>query len=362
MFKQCRNKKRKHFSFKKFMMEVSSDTKETFLGSKSLFGMNDSTRASRCSLYNVIEADYLQGWDFQENSDDKSISNHINPALLDLDHNSCHSTFYDIMEEELDECSVEMLRKKLTGVLSKDFTIRDRHCRLFVPMDLIKRISADVVRMSQLEPRGVDGGRLIVKLDFDGCETDLGRVCSSNSSTSANDDVNNEILYEINLTLKEDSKNWPSFKQLAFMLPSMVCCRLNQPKQTIVYVGPGYKLEKVKLYKNVNVLNSPNLYLSNGYLNNNNRILPNRNLIYSHNNNNSRNDANDNSVNNNKYINNNNNNNDSNMNIVDINANNLSSSSISVTVDHDNVITNNDDSTKDDANSNLLHGEYSPTH
>lgn len=56
-------------------MESSSQLRESFLGTKSSNCSSDSNRASACSLFNVIEADYLQSWDNQETSGEDGISN-----------------------------------------------------------------------------------------------------------------------------------------------------------------------------------------------------------------------------------------------------------------------------------------------
>lgn len=79
-------------------------------------------------------------------------------------------------KDELDTGSIEMLIKKLSMALSKTYDVRKRSCRLLVSPEMVRRISADVVRMSQLEPHGVEGGRLKVRLAFDGCETELCQI------------------------------------------------------------------------------------------------------------------------------------------------------------------------------------------
>lgn len=217
-------------------MESSSQLRESFLGTKSSNCSSDSNRASACSLFNVIEADYLQSWDNQETSGEDGVSNgHTTSNGTEHEVYGMYGTF----EEELDLESVESLRKRLCSALGKDHNIRDRSCRLLCPVDLVRKISADVVRMSHLEPHGVEGGCLKVQLSFDGCDTELCQLKGNDKSDS---------LYEIILTLKEDERRWPDLKQLSLMLPNIICCKLSHHRQTLVYIGQGYKLEKVKHY------------------------------------------------------------------------------------------------------------------
>ena len=79
-------------------------------------------------------------------------------------------------EDQLDHSSIEVLIKRLSSALSKTYDIRKRSCRLLISSEVIRRIAVDVVRMSQLEPRGVEGGKLKVRIAFDGCETELCQI------------------------------------------------------------------------------------------------------------------------------------------------------------------------------------------
>ena len=82
-------------------MESSSQLRESFLGTKSSNCSSDSNRASACSLFNVIEADYLQSWDNQETSGEDGISNgHATSSGFFMKHQNCallvHPVYTDL--------------------------------------------------------------------------------------------------------------------------------------------------------------------------------------------------------------------------------------------------------------------------
>lgn len=197
--------------------------------------------ASASSLADVIETDYLQDWTCSQGShtnDDNSSSHNSDQRskgmLTDSEANLSYGTF----EEQFDkECWANLLRI-ISKSLHQTFTIHGRQCNVVVSQELLKKISADIVRMSQNEHLGVNGCSIEIRLEQGGLTS---RLCELKYDPAS------ECMFEIIVSLKEDEKHWHGIGNLVTVIPAVLCCR-HSLLHTWACVSRAYTLEKVKLY------------------------------------------------------------------------------------------------------------------
>lgn len=108
---------------------------------------------------------------------------------------------------------------------------------LLLPSTLLGRLARDVLRMSCCEPYGVRGCTLVLSLQRGSETVSLGRAecCDDTVST-----------FELHLTLTADKRRWYSLRDL--IAPVLPGC-LNESQALEVYISPGYRLAKHKLYR-----------------------------------------------------------------------------------------------------------------
>lgn len=198
--------------------------------------------ASASSLADVIETDYLQRWDSKESQtlpDEDNASSHQSDQrskgmLTESEANLSYGTF----EEQLDRECWDTLFRMISKSLRETFTIHGRQCNVVASRELLKKISADILRMSQNEPLGIHGCLIHIRLEREG---------STDHLCELKYDPTNECTFEIILSLKEDAKHWYGIDNLITLIPAMFCCQ-HSFLHVWVCVGRAYKLEKVKLY------------------------------------------------------------------------------------------------------------------
>ena len=139
----------------------------------------------------------------------------------------------EVIEEEQWQSIATLLREKLRTETAK------LHLDLFLPSNLLERISKDIIRMSVSEPCGLRGCSLHINLKHKNSSevSEIGVVeC----------DWNTVSTFELHLTLMEDKKRWYSLKDL--IAPVLPGC-LNESHALEVFISPGFKLVKRKLYR-----------------------------------------------------------------------------------------------------------------
>lgn len=115
---------------------------------------------------------------------------------------------------------------------------KEHRCQVILPDQLTSRVSQDIVRMSMLEPCGVQGCAIFIALQDKGKTQHLATIFGNHSSPPT---------FEIHLTLKEDNRSW---KQLHKAFLTIKGCILNSlwtapPK----ILRSSYQLEKRRLYR-----------------------------------------------------------------------------------------------------------------
>lgn len=232
--------------------ETTDDAAATMIGCMKLFHRQDGLTvssmsrngngASATSLADVIETDYLRDWTCSRDShvDDDNSSSHNSDQrskgiLTDSEANLSYGTF----EEQLDkDCWANLLRM-ISKSLHQTFTIQGHQCDVVVSQELLKKISADILRMSQNEPLGINGCSIEIRLEQSGLTSGL---CELKY------DASSECMFVIIISLREDDKHWyGGIDNLATLIPAMFCCR-HSLLHSWVCISQAYKLEKVKLY------------------------------------------------------------------------------------------------------------------
>lgn len=197
--------------------------------------------ASASSLADVIETDYLQDWSCSQDSladDDNSNIHNSDQQSKDVLTDSEANLSYGTFEEELDKQRWTNLLRIMTESLRTTLFVRGRRCNVVVSQELLEKISADIIRMSQNEPLGVNGCSIEVRLE---------RVGVINHLCELRYDTDSECMFKIIVSLKEDEKQWYDINNLVAQIHSMLCCR-HGLLHFWVYIGRAYKLEKIKLY------------------------------------------------------------------------------------------------------------------
>ena len=147
---------------------------------------------------------------------------------------SSYGTFED--DEVLEESKCTEVSTHLNRHI-RSATHAPHHVDLHLPSDLINKISRDVVRMSQCEPCGLRGCVLLLCLE---------KRQSSHSISQATFDPDTLATFELTLTLIEDKKQWFSWR--ALLKPAVSRCMSDSWNEQ-VFISPGYRLVKKKLYR-----------------------------------------------------------------------------------------------------------------
>ena len=123
-----------------------------------------------------------------------------------------------------------LLRERLKRTKDADLDLE-----VFMPLNLLSTIANDVLRVSQAEPRGLSGCTLHINLHVrDSSIYKLDKIAFDPGAVPT---------FEMFLTLVEDKKYWHNLSDL--MLSFLSRCLSDK----VVYLSPGYQLEKRKLYR-----------------------------------------------------------------------------------------------------------------
>lgn len=108
---------------------------------------------------------------------------------------------------------------------------------ILIPSDMVERVAKDIVRMSSVEPNGLNGMRIHIKLLRKPSQElfSLGTIQYASEC---------HVTFELVLTLIEDKKKWFHLRDL--FTPFIPGC-LSSNKEN-VYISPGYQMEKKKLH------------------------------------------------------------------------------------------------------------------
>lgn len=151
-----------------------------------------------------------------------------------VSNSSSYGTFED--DEILEESKCTEVANHLTRSI-RTTNQPPLRCDLYLPSDLVNKISRDVVRMSQCEPCGLRGCVLFLNLE---------KRQSNHSVSQIIFDPETLSTFELTLTLIEDKKQWFSWK--ALLKPAVSRC-LSDSWNEQVFISPGYRLVKKKLYR-----------------------------------------------------------------------------------------------------------------
>ena len=162
--------------------------------------------------------------------------------FVSADHHITHTAINEAFDAYEQEKSFEKHCQDLTiklqnGLRDAKDRLMGKDSEVFLPKDLIDRISRDIARMSECEPCGIRGCVVHVSLER---KDDTITLCSVPVSTET------VATFEVYLTLKEDKKRWHSLKELFF--PVVPGCLLN-PFQEEIFLSQGFQLVKKKLYR-----------------------------------------------------------------------------------------------------------------
>ena len=109
--------------------------------------------------------------------------------------------------------------------------------QLMLPKDLIGRLTHDVISMAQCEPCGVRGCVMYLNIERKGTSVPLGGVTF---------EPNCVATFELDLTLIEEKTAWSGFLRLLRTV-FMPC---SGPRyRSKIFISPGYRIVKKKLYK-----------------------------------------------------------------------------------------------------------------
>jgi len=147
-------------------------------------------------------------------------------------HNSSESNQFS---EEIEEEKWRSVSSILQHHLQRDML--NHNVDLFLPSNLLERISKDIVHLSASEPYGLRGCTI---------RPELSRKSGIIAFEAVECDVNTVSTFELQLTLSEDKKRWYNLRDL--IAPVLPGC-LNESHAFEVFISPNYKLTKHKLYR-----------------------------------------------------------------------------------------------------------------
>lgn len=197
----------------------------------------------------VIEKDYLSrtpSSESQLSTGNKGapervelVSSRTSPNVHFTESHVSVNEAYDAFEQEesLDRHCQDLTVKLHTGLREAKDRLMGKASEVFLPKDLIERISRDIVRMSECEPSGIRGCTVYASLERKNETIALCQVDASSETVST---------FEVYLTLKEDKKRWYSLRDLLF--PVVPGCFLSS-FQDEIYLSQGFQLVKKKLYR-----------------------------------------------------------------------------------------------------------------
>lgn len=133
-----------------------------------------------------------------------------------------------VLEERL--CLIQLIEETLKTAKSKLGS-----SDILIPRDLIRRVSQDVITMSQIEPSGLRGCVLVLNLVSRTMCRKLGRIDCDPCTVAT---------FELHVNFSEDEKKWFSLRKV---IPVME--KFFSTKQNPVLFSSAYQIEKRKLYR-----------------------------------------------------------------------------------------------------------------
>lgn len=216
--------------------QTFSENMPTKLREKMGYSLQKSWSSNNnVSSGSVIETDYLNGMTEEQTQTlrDKGILACTDDlAMCQTDLYPSYGSAEDVIEESV----WHQVSAKICDELRQ--SSRKINLEVFVPTNLMERISKDVVRMSGCEPCGLRGCVIHLKLEQ--------RSCVSHKMGVVQLDLNTVPTFELHLTLVQDKKRWYSLRDL--IIPIMSGC-FQETLTEEVYISPGYTIVKNKLYR-----------------------------------------------------------------------------------------------------------------